>query len=105
MLGYRQICPTAPRLNVKPIAARVYEAVRQGPNLNSDLISSGILVWKDDRILIQHGKLISGSYQKTISGRRKRFRKELESLMAADGWKSVGVVGRCLTFKRRGAAT
>jgi hypothetical protein len=100
-IGYRQIRPTAPRLDVKPIAARVYEAVRQRPDSNSDLITQGILAWKDDQILVQHGKLIpGGGYAMTVSGRRKRFRAELKFLMATIGWE-LAHVGRCLTFKKR----
>jgi hypothetical protein len=100
--GFRQMRPSAPRLNVKPVAARVCEAVRQGPNANSDLVSQGIIVWKGDHVLVRHGELIpnNGYHQMTISGRRKRFRTELKSLMAALGWELVDV-GRVLTFKRR----
>ena len=100
-IGFRQLYPKAPALKVKPIAALVCEAVRQGPNSNSDLISRGILVWRDAHtIVIQHGLLIpNDGYQMTISGRRKRFRAELKSLMAAIGWELVDV-GRLLTFKK-----
>src|SRR5262249_58671670 len=45
---YRQLLPTAPRLDVKPIAARVCEAVQQGPSSDCDLVKLGILVWKSD---------------------------------------------------------
>ena len=74
-IGHVQLYPTAPRLNVKPIAKCVYEAVRQGRGSNSDLISKGILVWKDDTIIIWHGKLIpGGGFARTVSGRRRKFR-------------------------------
>jgi hypothetical protein len=100
-VGFRQMRPSAPRLNVKPVAARVCAAVRQGPDANSDLVSQGILVWKGDHVLVRHGELIpNNGPQMTISGRRKRFRTELKSLMAALGWDLVDV-GRVLTFKRR----
>lgn len=100
VIGFRQMRPTASRLNVKSIATRVCDAVRQGPNSNSDLISRGILVWKDDCIVVRHGMLIpNDGYQMTISGRRKRFRAELTPLMGAIGWELVDV-GRALTFKR-----
>lgn len=100
-IGFRQIRPAAARLNVKPIAARVCETVRQGPNSNSALISKGILVWNDDHIVVRHGMLIpNDGPQMTISGRRKRFRAELKCLMGAIGWELVEV-GRSLTFKKR----
>jgi hypothetical protein len=100
-IGFRQLYSKAPALKVKPIAALVYEAVRQGPDSNSDLISRDILVWKDPHtIVIRHGILIpNDGYQMTISGRRKRFRAELELRMAAIGWELVGL-GRSLTFKK-----
>jgi hypothetical protein len=100
-VGYRQLYPTARRVNVKLFAAQVYDAVRQGRDSNSDLILKGILVWQnDDTILVQHGMLIPNvGYPRTISGRRKRFRAGLECLMATIGWELVSV-GRWLTFKR-----
>jgi hypothetical protein len=98
--GFRQMRPSAPRLNVKPVAARVCETVRQGPNANSDLVSQGILVWNGDHALVRHGEIIpNNGPAMTISGRRKRFRAELKSLIAALGWELVDV-GRVLTFKR-----
>jgi hypothetical protein len=101
--GYRQLYPKAPPLNVKPIAEQVFEAVRQGPKSDSELISTGILVWRDDHIIVWHGKLIpGGGYAMTVSGRRRRFRAELASLMETIGWELVSV-GRELTFKRRDA--
>jgi hypothetical protein len=102
--GFRQLYRTAPRLNVKPIVVRVFEAVRQGPRSNSELVSKGILVWEDDdQILVRHGILIpDNSYAMTTSGRRRRFRAELTRLLAADGWQFVEV-RRAMIFKRRQA--
>src|SRR5438445_9081548 len=42
---YRQLWPTASRLYVKPIAARVLNAVQQGPAASCDLVKDGIVVW------------------------------------------------------------
>jgi hypothetical protein len=36
--GYRQLAPAAPRLDVKPIAALVCDAVQQGQTSNCDLV-------------------------------------------------------------------
>ena len=64
-----------------------------------------MVIWKsNDHVLVQHGKHVSGTNQWTISDRRKRFRKELELLMAKGGWEFVGVAGHRLSFKKRDAA-
>ena len=71
-IGYVRLRPTAPRLDVKPIAAKIYEAVRKGRNSDSDLISNGVLAWNDDHIIIWHGKLIrADGYKMTVAGRRR----------------------------------
>ena len=43
--AFRQLYPTAPRLNVKPIVTRVCEAVRQGSNSDCELTKTGIVNW------------------------------------------------------------
>jgi hypothetical protein len=101
-VGYVQLYPTAARLNVKSIAAQVYEVVGLGPGSDSKLISKGIVAWKDDHVIVAYGKLIpDDGYQMTVSGRRKRFRAELTSLMAEIGWELVDVRRGMMTFKRR----
>jgi hypothetical protein len=99
--SYRQLYPTSPRLNVKPIAARVYEAVKQGTASNCDLLKQGIVVWNgDDQVSVKHGMLIPGhGYPQTVAGRRKRFRNELQNLMKTLGWQLVSVK-RAMTFER-----
>jgi hypothetical protein len=94
--GYRQLVPTAPKLDVKPIAAGVCDAVRQGPALKQ-----GIVVWHDsDHVSIRHDVLIpSDGYQQTVAGRRRRFRNELTNRMKAIGWK-LESVGRSMKFKK-----
>src|SRR5262245_1636203 len=91
--SYRQLLPTAPRLDVKPIAARVCEAVQQGPASDCDLVKSGILVWKsDEEVEVKHGRLVpGGGYQQTVEGRRKRFRKQLRERMQIIGWGLLSV--------------
>ena len=103
---YRQLTPTSPRLDVKPIAASVCEAVQQGKGSQSDLVRDGIIVWKgDDEVWINHGRLILGSgYEQTVASRRRRFRKELTDRMKSLGWNFVGVQ-RSMIFEKatRGA--
>ena len=98
---YRQLLPTAPRLDVKPIAARVCEAVQQGPSSDCDLVKSGILVWKsDEEIEVKHGRLVPGEgYQQTVAGRRRRFRKQLTERMQTIGWGLLSVQ-RSMTFRK-----
>jgi hypothetical protein len=76
---YRQLRAIAPRLNVKPIAARVRDAVQQGPAASCALVKDGIVVWNgNNQLSIKHGALIpGGGYEQTVAGRRRRFRNEL----------------------------
>jgi len=98
---YRQLTPTAPRLDVKPIAVRVCDAVQQGPASNCDLVKKGIVVWNgDNQVSIKHGALIpGGGPQQTVAGQRRRFRSELTDRMKALGWQLVSVE-RLMLFKK-----
>jgi hypothetical protein len=98
---YRQLRPTAPRLNVKPIVARVCDAVQQGPAATCELVKDGIVVWNgDNRLSIKHGALIpGGGYEQTVAGRRRRFRNELECRMKDIGWEFVDVK-RTMEFRK-----
>jgi len=93
---YRQLLPTAPRLDVKAIAA-----VQQAPSSECDLVKSGILVWKsDEEIEVKHGRLVPGEgYQQTVAGRRRRFRKQLTERMQTIGWGLLSVQ-RSMTFRK-----
>jgi hypothetical protein len=99
--GYRQLTLAAPRLDVKPIAARVCDAVQQGQASNCELVGQGIVAWHgSDHVSIKHGALIpSDGYQQTIKGRRLRFRNELTNMMEALGWK-LERVGKSLKFRK-----
>jgi hypothetical protein len=99
--GYRQLIPTAPKLDVQSIAARVCDAVQQGPASNCDLVKKGIVVWHgSDRVSIMHGTLIpSDGYKQTIAGRRRRFRNDLENRMKTLGWK-LSSVQRTMEFRK-----
>ena len=69
---YRQLMLKSKKLDVKPIAARVCEAVQQGPASKSPLVQKGIVVWTgSDNVSIKHGALISGDNQQTIASRRR----------------------------------
>jgi hypothetical protein len=98
---YRQLSPTASRLDVKPIAARVREAVQQGPAASCALVKDGIVVWNgNNQLSIKHGALIpGGGYEQTVAGRRRRFRNELERLMKDIGWEFVDVK-RTMQFRK-----
>jgi hypothetical protein len=89
---YRQLKPTAPRLDVKPIAARVCDAVQQGPASNCDLVKQKIVVWRDSgHCSINHLALLPrDGPRETVAGRRRRLRDELRKGMQALGWQLVG---------------
>jgi hypothetical protein len=100
-IGYRQLRPNASKLDVKPLADGVRKAVQEGPSSPSQLVSDGIIVWKnDDELTVFHGKIVrGGGYQRTVSGRRKRFIADLKAKMELFGWK-LASQGRGLTFKK-----
>lgn len=102
IVGYRQVYPSAPKLDVKSIADGVCDAVREGPTLDSELAAQGVLIWTaKDEITIKHGKLVpNDGPMQTISGRRKRFRTYLESKMKEMGWELIRV-RQAIIFKKR----
>jgi hypothetical protein len=57
---FRQLRPNAKRLDVKPIARRVCEAVAQEPAaLSCDPVQQGVTVWNGEtELLVKHGALI-----------------------------------------------
>jgi hypothetical protein len=97
--GFRQLRPNASKLDVKSLADEVCNAVEEGPSSASRFISERIVVWKNsDEVIVFHGKIVGGAYQRTVSGRRKRFRADLETKMGVIGWEFVSA-GRGLTFR------
>jgi hypothetical protein len=99
-IGRRQLRPNATKFDVKPLADRVCEAVQEGPSSASRLVSDGIIFWKsDDELIVLHGRIIRGEYQRTVGRRRNRFIADLKSKMETIGWE-LGSLGRGLTFKR-----
>ncbi len=101
---FRQLTPTAPRLDVKPIVTRVCEAVRQGSGSDCKLTKSGIVSWPDEnRVIIKQGVLIpDDGFRQTVADRRRRFRDALIKQMKAQGWE-LERVGRYLEFRRLAA--
>ena len=94
--------PTAKRLDVAPIAGRVYEAVDNGPTSQSQLVKEGTVTWQDEkRLIIKHGALIPNEgFKQTVAGRRKRLRQELIRGLGERGWHLIRVV-RWMTFERK----
>jgi hypothetical protein len=77
----RQLYSPAKRLDVRPLAAAIAEAIlnnRESPSLKR---------FPDGRVKILIATVIPDvSYQQTVAGRRKRFRLELEKLIEPHGW-------------------
>jgi hypothetical protein len=87
-------------LDVKLLADDVCKAVQEGQSSASRLVSAGVVVWKsDDELTVYHGKIVGGAYQRTVSGRRKRFIADLKTKMQVIGWE-LDSKGRGLTFKK-----
>ena len=92
--GVRQLIPTAPKLDVRPIAQEI-------AGLIFGRKEDDRLKWQDDntvRVLI--GKVIPEdgvAAKQTISSRRKRFRKELNNILPTnwqeDGYNKYRYVG------------
>ena len=90
-IGFRQLRPRAQSLNLKALVDSVCEEVQKGRDSVSGLSPEGIIIWQSDyQITIRHGLLIPrDGPQQTLAGRRRRFRKGLESRMKAIGWRLV----------------
>jgi hypothetical protein len=99
-IGFRQLRPRAPRVDIRGLADEVSKAVQEGPSSASRLVSNGVVVWKnDDELTVFHGKIVGGDYQRTVSGRRRRFIADLKPKLRMIGWELISV-GRGLTFKK-----
>jgi hypothetical protein len=99
-IGHRQLRPNAQKLDVKLLADEVCTVVREGPGSASRLVSSGVVVWKNAaELTVFHGKIVGGEYERTVRGRRKRFRADLKTKMGVIGWEFVSA-GRGLTFRK-----
>jgi hypothetical protein len=99
--GYRQLTSRTKSLDVKPIAAMVCDAVKGGRTSDSELVKSGILLWKgDNHVSVRHGALIPNEgFQQATAGRRRRFRHEVTQLMRQIGWELIALKQR-MEFKK-----
>lgn len=86
---YRQLTPAAPRLDVRPLAKAVCDAVQQGPETDAELVRNGTVVWQEPtQLTIKPSLLIdNGGFRQTIESRRKRLRNELIKQMSTLGWR------------------
>lgn len=83
--GHRQLKPMQPKLNVKPIAEQIVGLIVKRRQDNR-------LKWNADggvRVLIGNILPSGSAVNQTLHGRRKRFRTEVEQLLATRGWKKV----------------
>jgi hypothetical protein len=97
---FRQLAPSAPKVNVKLLADDVCNAVQAGPNSASRLVSDGIVVWEsDNELTVDHGEIVGGDFRQTREGRRKRFRAKLKMKMELIGWELVSQLRR-LKFRK-----
>lgn len=85
LLGFRQVRPMEPRLNVEPLAAELFELMQAGAQDER-------LRWNaDGSVRIEIGKVIvAGRLAKeTVIGRRSRFRSAVSRLVVAAGGEYV----------------
>ena len=90
VVGRRQLLPNDARFNVKDVAEEIAAIVIEGHDDPRTVA----------RILI--GEVIPKTVKETTADRRRRFTKELESLLSPHGWHRLKVRNR-LTFERREA--
>jgi hypothetical protein len=79
----RQLEPNAKRLDVKPIAQTLADAILSG---RSD---ERFKIMRDGKVKIEIGRVIPETNAQTTLARRRRFRKELTSLLEPHGLKEV----------------
>jgi hypothetical protein len=83
--GHRQVRLAAPRLDVKPIVAKVVSLADAGAD-------DPFLKWSADRtrVTVMIGRVIPATRpRQTFEGRRKRFRAALREAMEGSGWNEV----------------
>jgi hypothetical protein len=83
--GYRRVGPINPRLNVEPIAEEIFSLILEHS-------SDDRLKWRPDgTVSVQIGKVIPADAlpKRTLDGRRKRFRDELERKIADAGGRKI----------------
>jgi len=81
--GHRQLRPMDERLDVKPIARSLAEAIMSGeddPRLRRN---------SDGSVRVKIGDVIPETNKQTTAGRRKRLRTELSVLLREKGWRQL----------------
>jgi hypothetical protein len=83
-IGFRQVRPPSPRLDVEPLAEELFRLI-------ADHRGDGRLKWLGDgSVQVLIGKVISDEGPKqTVTGRRRRFREALDSRVRAAGGEVV----------------
>lgn len=85
IIGYKQVSPMAPRLDVRPLAEEVVQLIlhhKQDERLK----------WNDDgSVRIHIGTIIPEFLvvKQTLAGRRKRFRQVTDELLGQAGWPRI----------------
>lgn len=85
--GFRQLHPQQPKLDVQPMAAEVAKQIVEGSAVPA-------LIWSKDRktVRVAIGQLLPadrGTAKQTLSSRRKRLRKAIETMLEAGGWRAI----------------
>jgi hypothetical protein len=83
--SYRQALPRADGVRIEPIARKLAESISAGR-------SDPRLQWQGDgtvRILLVKVFAYDSGYMQTVTGRRRRLRETLGTLLAENGWQEV----------------
>lgn len=86
-VGYRQVLPRQPRLDVHPIAEEIMQLI---VNCQED----ERLKWrKDGSVCIKIGKIFpeGSDFKQTLASRRKRFQEMVDDLLSKAGWQKIRV--------------
>jgi hypothetical protein len=84
-VGYRQMLPRQPSLNVRPIAEEIVQLI-----VNRQ--ENERLKWnKDGSVRVQIGKIFptGSAVKQTLASRRKRFREMVDGLIINAGWQKI----------------
>jgi hypothetical protein len=84
-IGYKQIIPKAPRMNLRPIAEEIAHMIMSYQE-------DSRLIWKNNgTVTVKIGKILptGSAVKQTLAYRRKRFRKILEELLSNSGWNII----------------
>jgi hypothetical protein len=79
----RQLYAMDERLNVKPIAESLAEAIIAGR------ADERLKIGKDESVRLNIGPIIPQTVKETTSARRKRLRRHLDALLEPHGWRPV----------------